>query len=452
MYKVYYGTLYSGPLVTIYAGYAWKEKFLLYDSASTDNENVIYEPVLHREANAAGYFEAVIPKVNDCWDKLALVIGHVEIERDGEVIWQGRIMEIETDFDLSKHIYCEGELSYLNDSYTDIDWAEIRTEDSSGKIVYDWNKFFLEHCEGLSSYDGKGRDIYTDTSFISEEAKQYITDKLYDVQPVLNDDAVHISVYDALINNFLNGMMAPFKDKIYLYIKREVVGKITDPSFGYEADIYRRVLQFAILYTPEESTEETLLCGDLPLTKQTIEFGKNLLDLTVTQKTGDMVNTVVAFGYETTGWWIFSSTKPIYGTARDEEDIAKHDVIAYGFSVDGVKSTEESLTLQAQKKLDEFKNRYPVEYSVKAIDLVDTGENLDRLDYLKRTQVVSSPHNVDKIMLCTSLTEPLDDATGKEFVFDAEQTSLSKIQATTDTVASRSYNMSFTTKNYVTKS
>lgn len=451
MYKVYYGTLYSGLPISM-EGYIWDNKFLMYDTASSDTTNVLIDPVLHRETNAAGYFEATVPKVNECWKYLMLISGYIEIERDGEVIWQGRIMEIETNFDMSKHIYCEGELSYLNDQYVDIDWSTIKTTNSEGKVVYDWLKFFETYCKVSTNLIlGKGRPITPDTSFLTDEAKQYISDKLLDTQPVLNDDSRYMSAYDALMNNFINGMMSPFKNKIFLSIKREVVDHISIPEENYEADVFVRKLQFSILYTPEESTEETLLCGDLPITNQNIEFGKNLSDLTVLQKTENMINHVVAYGYETTGWWIFSSTKQIYGIASDYDDVSQHDVVSYFFSVDGVKSTEASLELQAQKKLDEFKDRYPVEYEIKAVDLVDAGEDTDRLDYLKRTRIVSEPHSIDAVMLCTSLTEPLDDPAGKEFIFGVKKSSLSKMQATTDTVASRSYNMSYTTKNYVTQ-
>lgn len=447
MYKVYYGTL-KRPDTSINWCYSWDEKYLMYDSSSSDTNNVITEPVLHREANSAGHFEATIPKSNECWEHLKLITGYIEIERDNQFVWQGRIIEIETDFDLSKHIYCEGELAYLNDFYIDIDWSSIKTENSDGTIVYDWFNFFTKYCKITSAFGGKS--ILPDTSYITDDIKNYISDKLLDTQPTLNDDSRYMSVYDALINNFLNGMMSPFKNKIFLSIEHKV--ETVDGFNNTLVEVTFRLLKFNILYTPDGSTEETLLCGDLPITEQTIEFGKNLSDLTVLQKTESMINSVTAFGYETTGWWIFSSTKQISATVYDYEDQLLHEVATYMFSVDGTSSTKDSLTIQAQKKLDEFKeSRYPVEYEVKAVDLVDAGENTDRLDYLKRTQIISSPHSINTIMLCTSLTEPLDEPTGKEFIFGVTNSSLSKMQSMTDTVASRSYNMSYTTKNYVTR-
>ena len=446
MYKVYFGTLKRADTL-VENCYTWDEKYLMYDTASSDTNNVIIEPILHREANSAGYFEATVPKSNECWQYLKLITGYIEIERDGEFIWQGRIIEIETDFDMSKHIYCEGELAYLNDFYVDIDWTLIKTKNSDGKIVYDWFKFFTEYCQFISSWGGK--TIVPDTSFITDDIKKYISDTLLDTQPVLNDDSRYMTVYDALTNNFLNGMMAPFKNKIFLSIehKVETVAGVNNTVI----EVTFRLLKFSILYTPEESTEEILLCGNLPITRQTIEFGKNLSDFTILQKTENMINCVVAYGYETTGWWIFSSTKQIYAIANDLDDQLLHDVATYYFSVDGTKSTKESLAIQAQKKLDEFKDRYPVEYEIKAVDLVDAGEDIDRLDYLKRTRIMSSPHGIDTIMLCTSLTEPLDDPSAKEFVFGVKKSSLSKMQATTDTVVSRSYSMSYTTKDYITR-
>lgn len=452
MYKVYYGT--TGHLLSTPPGsYCWIDRTLMYSTASNDPKELILDAVLHREANSAGYFEATVPKDNVCWANLALMSGMIEVERDDEIIWQGRIVEIEKDFDLSKHIYCEGELAYLNDFYVFIDWSKIKTTDSNGKTVYDWATFFSTYCCTYDFLlgDKVGRTIISRTSYISDEAKQYISDKLLEIQPPLNNDSTYMTAYDALVNNFINGMMAPFKDKIFLSISRTKEYNEINQRYAY-----KRYLVFSILYTPEvenESSEETVLCGDLPITVQNVEFGKNMLDYKEVRSVESLINTVYAFGYETTGWWIFSSTNAIYGVARDEADSDIHGAYTYYFSVDGTSSTVESLTLQANKKLAEFKsNRYPIEYQINAVDLLDAGEDTDHLDFMKRSRIISGPHEIDHVMLCTSLTEPLDDPTAKEFIFGTKQSTLSQMQATNNTVLSRAYNMSFTAKDYITKS
>lgn len=53
-------------------------------------------------------------------------------------------------------------------------------------------------------------------------------------------------------------------------------------------------------------------------------------------------------------------------------------------------------------------------YTVKAVDLVDAGytnigdDPLDRLTFASYAHIISEPHGVDAIMLCTKLVEPFD--------------------------------------------
>ena len=57
--------------------------------------------------------------------------------------------------------------------------------------------------------------------------------------------------------------------------------------------------------------------NELGCTSQSIEFGKNLLDLDYYVKAYDIVNRVTYYGYETKGWWIFAHTNKISVTAED---------------------------------------------------------------------------------------------------------------------------------------
>src|SRR5699024_10910175 len=118
-------------------------------------------PILTREANEAGSFEADVPKTNICWGSLRLILGTIEIERDGEIIWQGRITQIDNNFELVKHTYCEGELAYLNDDTREIDWTLIRSEkqdedgNTTGLYMYNVVKAFHNFCGCNIDYNGK---------------------------------------------------------------------------------------------------------------------------------------------------------------------------------------------------------------------------------------------------------------------------------------------------------
>lgn len=56
-------------------------------------------------------------------------------------------------------------------------------------------------------------------------------------------------------------------------------------------------------------------------------------------------------------------------------------------------------------------------YTIKAVDLVDAGEATDRLTFACYAHILSAPHSVDAVMLCSKLTEPLDHPEKKEYSF-----------------------------------
>lgn len=68
-------------------------------------------------------------------------------------------------------------------------------------------------------------------------------------------------------------------------------------------------------------------------------------------------------------------------------------------------------------------------YTVKAVDLVDAGYDLDRLTFASYAHILSAPHGVDAIMLCTKLVEPLDRPDKKEYTFGMTRRTLTDRQA-----------------------
>lgn len=107
-YKVYAGTQTAID--------TWSEKVCIYDPGAEDDTKILLDPVLTREDSKAGSFEATVPLGNIAHSALQKMKAIVEVEQDGEPIWQGRVMSHDMDFYLNQKIYCEGELAYLNDS------------------------------------------------------------------------------------------------------------------------------------------------------------------------------------------------------------------------------------------------------------------------------------------------------------------------------------------------
>ena len=169
----------------------------------------------------------------------------------------------------------------------------------------------------------------------------------------------------------------------------------------------------------------------MPTTDQTIEYGVNMLDLTLEEKrTSELVNSVTAHGISTVkkGWWIFSRTsyETITATAQNTLSIAAYGLCSRHIYVDGKKSTADSLKKAAQEQLDDYKQVIEPTLTVKAFDRRDTGENVGKLGFLLRTHILSQPHEMDRWMICTKLKLPLDSPDNKQFTFGLTSKKLSK--------------------------
>ena len=459
-YKVYYGTLRTSSTDSRY--YNWVSRTLFYDTSNLNDSNdtlYVSEPVLNMEANQAGSFECSVPRTNVCWGNLSLYKTVVEIEEDGEIIWQGRVTEITLDFDLNKKIHCEGELAYLNDAGVAINWSDFAEADN-GIVAYHPQTMF-DACCG-SSIDSDGKAIYAACQGYGkdDDIGDQIVESIgwLEVELFTADtgdsvaDIAYTNAWDALTSSFLNGVMAKVSNLTYIKLNR-----IHD-SNGY----MRRILP--VVYTPETvvgapAQNPDMFPGSyfvgimqLPVCTQTVEYGKNLTDISITHKCDNLVTETTAFGYEKKGWWIFGTTNAISGTYSNSELINKYGVFQKYFSVDGTDSTTESLAVAAAMGLWNVDINEDLEIECKAIDLADAGEASEHLGLLKITHIISEPHNIDKWLVCTKVMIPLDDPTRKEYTFGQKTTRLTRSQAIHASVTDRAYDMSKSTKSYVTTS
>lgn len=85
----------------------------LYDE---DPENILINPSVEDELNAAGSCTFTIPANHRYYNIPKPMVSDVEIKENGEIIWFGRITKISTNWNNDKEISCVGALSFLNDS------------------------------------------------------------------------------------------------------------------------------------------------------------------------------------------------------------------------------------------------------------------------------------------------------------------------------------------------
>lgn len=80
-------------------------------------ELMLINPSLEIALNSAGSFDFTLPYHHTYYDLPALMTSDVEVYEDGELIWYGRVSEInDTSMNKDKSIHCEGALAFFNDT------------------------------------------------------------------------------------------------------------------------------------------------------------------------------------------------------------------------------------------------------------------------------------------------------------------------------------------------
>lgn len=98
MYSIYYGDT------------------CFYNDQYPLQEYKLIDPTLDLEANAAGVLTFGLPLTNRLYTPFSLMIPNVKVRRNGKLIWEGRGVSEDINFQGTRTITCEGELAYFNDT------------------------------------------------------------------------------------------------------------------------------------------------------------------------------------------------------------------------------------------------------------------------------------------------------------------------------------------------
>ena len=95
---------------------AYLNNQLFFDSSLQDESFFLSYAVLELTANTAGDFTFRIPPSNDYYDSFHRLMDYVDVYRDDDLIFSGRVYSITEETDTQRLISCEGLLALLNDS------------------------------------------------------------------------------------------------------------------------------------------------------------------------------------------------------------------------------------------------------------------------------------------------------------------------------------------------
>lgn len=121
-----------------------KKQVLMYDDTRDDDELKLGNPKLRIEVNAAGTLDFELPPTNVAYSKIIPMVTEFHVIKDNQKthdkhIWFGRVLTIGTDMYGIKTVHCEGGLAYLNDCiYYDktVDMGSWSTPKTVGRTMF----------------------------------------------------------------------------------------------------------------------------------------------------------------------------------------------------------------------------------------------------------------------------------------------------------------------------
>ena len=98
----------------MYSIYA--DDICIYDDSFTIESMKALNPKLTLEDNAAGSLSLTLTPQNAGYSSITRLISDISVRKDGIELWAGRVLSENMDFWNNRILYCEGELSFFNDS------------------------------------------------------------------------------------------------------------------------------------------------------------------------------------------------------------------------------------------------------------------------------------------------------------------------------------------------
>lgn len=392
-------------------------KLLLY--RPNDPQALVLSPKLTREVSKGGSLVFTMTRDHAQYDMLQKLSTVVQVRRDGKEIWRGRVLKHEADFYNRRVVYCEGALSYFNDS-------SITPFNYKGTL-----RQFLQHLIDAHNDQVKSKmkcfQLGTVTAALGNLVVQFGDADQYGVG---EDYGKVWDILDKLVLKVFGG---------YFYC-------------GFDAATGYNVLNYC-----DQAVEAKRQ------TAQKIEYGRNLLNLSETTDATDLYTRIYPIGnkhtvdtskwYYKLMWWRDPSKdkhEERWGIMETDAATVAQYLPASGYSYNLEEGWIQNnaavqkfgiitriVELDTDSANDTFaagvqalQQNYAMKtsYVIRAVDLVDAGYDTDRLDFSMYSHIISAPHSVDAVMLCTKLVEPLEKPAQKEFTFGMTRRTLTDRQ------------------------
>lgn len=369
--------------------------YILHDSTIDDLK--VINPKCSLEINKTGSLTFKIQPTHPYCDKIKKHTSEITLYQDDRVLFNGRVLNDESDFENIKVIECEGDLSYFIDSI-------------QRPKVYNLN--------GSNSINAYLTDILSIHNSQVDERKQF-------------------TVGNVTVNALSHSSVSNYEDT------QTILNKLTSTYGG----------MFNVRYANGVKYLDYL--GDFTTCNQTIEFGKNIVDLTKYLKGEDIYTAIIPIGAKDSTSTdseiekritISSLADSVDGTIQktsdyiyDTEAVKKWGWIWKKLDLSNVEDANELLRVAKETLKNAVNDTLSVELT--AVDLHLLNVNIDSISVGDKIRCISLPHNINTMLIVQNMSIDIDNPANNtiklrspENPFDVDVTLTSKNNSTNETV------------------
>lgn len=341
-----------------------------------DDLLVLFNPKLTLEIGKAGSLEFDIPPVNPYYDRLNQLTTEVTVDMDDEEIFHGRVLSVERAFNNIRHVYCEGDLSYLIDSVQKGVQYSGTTHNLFNQIIANHNarvdasKRFM-----VGTVNIENRNII----LVGQSNSENINTGNIDYKQIAID-----SIVDEWNNTFD-------------YIQTCLI----DYCGGYLRT--RRV---------NGTTYIDLLDDFGSNSVQPIELGRNLLDLTEEVSVEDVFTVLIPLGDDNL---TIAAVNGGSDELVDTNAVKRFGRIVRTHVFSNV--TSASTLLENARRYMATNINVPRTINVRAVDLHLVNKTIPAIKLGDKVQIASYVHDVNDILTCTKIEYDLEHPDNNNYTF-----------------------------------
>lgn len=378
------------------------DKQCLYNDSFITTDTAVIDPKLTIEANSAGSFELALPITNKLYNKIEKMQTIISVEQNTHIIWTGRVLSEKIDFYKKKTLTCEGALTFLNDSIQPLkEYKNIKTNDYIVALIEQHNSCVTE-----------------DRQFAVGNIDAYEDEEPY-----------------TIATNFKT-------TKSYLDDIRNNYG-------GY----------FIITYPSNKMTINYYI--DYPrINKQTINFGKNLLDFTQDYNLSELCTVLIPLGKALDEVEVENETSKLTVASVNDgkyEIESPEAVELYGRIAKVVEWSDvddPNVLLELGKRYLSESQFDSMSLTINAIDAIYLNSSEQAIQLLDLIRVVSVPHGMDTYFPVTKIELMLANPESTKYTLNYEQkTSFTSnyVNTTNELAKNKGTSSGSTSKSYISK-